>query len=232
MAALIHIETSTNVCSVALSQDSKICWNKENHEGQSHSVLLGMYVDELLNFTRESGISLDGVVVSCGPGSYTGLRIGVSTAKGLAYGLDIPLLSVNTLQIMANHMVKNIHVDDHTWLCPMIDARRMEVYTSFYDKNLHLVRNIQAEIIDENSYSDILKERKILCFGNGAEKCKKVLTHPNIEFIDHINPLAKDMVELAEKAFFNREFQDVAYFEPFYLKEFVATTPKNKVIGD
>jgi len=229
MAALIHIETSTNVCSVALSQDSKIGWNKENHEAQSHSVLLGKYVEELLDFVRTSGISLDGIVVSCGPGSYTGLRIGVSMAKGLAYGLDLPLLSVNTLQIMANHVTKNFHVDDNAWLCPMIDARRMEVYTSFYDKNLQLKRDIQAEIIDENSYSDLLKERKIVCFGNGAEKCKAVLNHPNIEFIDHISPLAKDMVELAEKAFLNKEFQDVAYFEPFYLKEFVATIPKNKL---
>ena len=125
MVTLIHIETSTNVCSVALSQGNKILWNRENHEGQSHSVLLGKYVDELLSFARTSGISLDGVAVSCGPGSYTGLRIGVSTAKGLAYGLDLPLLSVNTLQIMANHVVKNIRVDDGTWLCPMIDARRM-----------------------------------------------------------------------------------------------------------
>jgi len=229
MAALIHIETSTNVCSIALSQDSKIGWNKENHEGQSHSVLLGKYVEELLDFIRKSGISLDGIVVSCGPGSYTGLRIGVSMAKGLAYGLDLPLLSVNTLQVMANHVVKNFHVDDNILLCPMIDARRMEVYTSFYDKNLQLMRDIQAEIIDENTYSDLLKERKIVCFGNGAEKCKAVLNHPNIEFIDHISPLAKDMVELAEKAFLNKEFQDVAYFEPFYLKEFVATVPKNKI---
>ena len=230
MAALIHIETSTNVCSVALSQDNRILWNKENHKEQSHSVLLGKYMDELLNFVRTTGISLDGVVVSCGPGSYTGLRIGVSTAKGLAYGLDLPLLSVNTLQIMANHVVKKIYVDDNTRLCPMIDARRMEVYTSFYDKNLHLVRDIQAEIIDENSYSDLLKERRIVCFGNGAGKCKAVLNHPNIEFIDNISPLAKDMIELAGKAFLNREFQDIAYFEPFYLKEFVATTPRNKVI--
>ena len=230
MAVLIHLETSTNVCSVALSQDSKILWNKENHEGQSHSVLLGKYVEELLDFVRTSEISLDGIVVSSGPGSYTGLRIGVSMAKGLAYGLDLPLLSVNTLQIMANHVAKNFHVDDNVWLCPMIDARRMEVYTSFYDKNLHLMRDIQAEIIDKNTYSDLLKERKIVCFGNGAEKCKAILNHPNIEFIDYISPLAKDMIELGEKAFFSKEFQDVAYFEPFYLKEFVATTPKNKVI--
>ena len=229
MTSLIHIETSTSVCSVALSQDNNIAWNKEDYKGQSHSVMLGKYIDELLAFVRASGISLDGVVVSCGPGSYTGLRIGVSTAKGLAYGLDLPLLSVNTLQVMANHVVKNIDIDDNTWLCPMIDARRMEVYTSLYDKNLHLMCDIQAEIIDENTYSDILKDKKILCFGNGAEKCKKVLTHTNIEFIDNVNPLAKDMVELAEKAFSNKEFQDVAYFEPFYLKEFVATTPRNKI---
>jgi len=228
MTNLIHIETSTSVCSVALSQDDKIVWNKEDYEGQSHSVLLGKYAEELLAFVRSSGISPDGVAVSCGPGSYTGLRIGVSTAKGLAYGLDLPLLSVNTLQVMANNVVKNICVDDNILLCPMIDARRMEVYTSFYDKNLHLIRDIRAEIIDENSYSDILPERKIVCFGNGAEKCKKALNHPNIEFIDNINPLAKDMVEPALKAFLNREFQDVAYFEPFYLKEFVATVPKNK----
>jgi len=230
MATLIHIETSTSACSVAFSQGNRIIWNRENYDGQSHSVLLGKYIDELLTFIRMSEILPDGVVVSCGPGSYTGLRIGVSTAKGLAYGLDLPLLSVNTLQVMANHVVKNFNVNDNTWLCPMIDARRMEVYTSFYDKNLHQIRDIQAEIIDENSYSDIREERKICCFGNGAEKCKKVLNHPNIEFIDNISPLAKDMVELAEKAFFNKEFQDVAYFEPFYLKEFVTTTPKNKVI--
>jgi tRNA threonylcarbamoyladenosine biosynthesis protein TsaB len=227
---LIHIETSTNVCSVAISRDNRILWNRENHEGLSHSILLGKYVEESLDFARESGFSPDGVAVSCGPGSYTGLRIGVSTAKGVAYGLDLPLLSVNTLQVMANQVAKNIELDENTWLCPMIDARRMEVYTSFYDRNLRLTHDIQAEIIDENSFSEILKERKILCFGNGAEKCKKVLTHPDIEFIDGIHPFAKDMVELAEKAFLNREFQDVAYFEPFYLKEFVATTPKNKVI--
>ncbi len=229
MAALIHIETSTNVCSAALSQDGEILWNKENYDGQSHSVLLGKYIDELLNFARTSAIVPDGVVVSCGPGSYTGLRIGVSMAKGLAYGLSLPLLSVNTLQVMANQVVKDIDVDNDTWLCPMIDARRMEVYTSFYDKNLCPVRDIRAEIIDGDSFSDILKERKIICFGNGAEKCKNVLNHPNIEFTDNINPLARNMVELAEKAFSNNEFQDVAYFEPFYLKEFIATTPKEKL---
>lgn len=230
MVSLIHIETSTTVCSVALSQDNNIIWHKENYDGQSHSVLLGVYIDELLSYIRESGITPDGVAVSCGPGSYTGLRIGVSMAKGIAYGLDLPLISVGTLELLANHVIKNVEVDDDAWLCPMIDARRMEVYTSFFDKNRKPMREIRAEIIDENSFSDILEKRKIICFGNGAEKCKEILNHPNVRYIDAIDPLATDMVELAEKAFLNKDFQDVAYFEPFYLKEFVATTPKQLIV--
>jgi tRNA threonylcarbamoyladenosine biosynthesis protein TsaB len=230
MTTLLHIETSTTVCSAALSQNGKILWHKENYEGQSHSVLLARFIEEGLAFARQSGFSPDGVAVSCGPGSYTGLRIGVSTAKGIAYGLDIPLLAINTLQLIANQVVKKFILEENTLLCPMIDARRMEVYTAFYNKDLEPVGPIKAEIIDENTFSCVWNDRKIICFGNGVEKCKNILIHPNIRFIDHIHPLATDMPELAEKAFSNNEFQDVAYFEPFYLKEFIATTPKNKVL--
>jgi tRNA threonylcarbamoyladenosine biosynthesis protein TsaB len=230
MSTLLHIETSTGVCSVALSQNEKILWHKENYEGQSHSVLLAKFTEEALFFAREAGISLNGIVVSCGPGSYTGLRIGVSTAKGIAYGLDVPLLAVNTLELMASSVIKNVDIEADILLCPMIDARRMEVYTALYDNNLHMIRPVKAEIIDENSFSDILENKKILCFGNGAAKCKGILTHPNISFIEEIHPLASDMASLAEEAFRENKFQDIAYFEPFYLKEFIATTPKNKVL--
>ena len=227
---LILIETATEVCSVAFSQNDKIVWQKENYDGQSHSVLLGVYIDELFSFIRTAGYQPGGVAISRGPGSYTGLRIGTSMAKGIAFALDLPLLSVNTLQVMANHLLQKMDIDENTWLCPMIDARRMEVYTAFYDKNLQQTRPVQAEVIHENSFEAIVNERKIICFGNGAEKCKEILHHPPITFIDNIRPLAADMLGLAVKAFENKEFEDAAYFEPFYLKEFVATVPKNKVI--
>ena len=227
---LILIETATEVCSAAFSQNDKIVWHKENYDGQSHSVLLGVYIDEMFSFIRSSGYRPDGVVISRGPGSYTGLRIGTSMAKGIVFALELPLLSVNTLQVMASHLLQKMDIDENTWLCPMIDARRMEVYTAFYDKNLQQIRPVQAEIIHENSFEAIVNERKIICFGNGAEKCKEILTHPHITFIDNIRPLAADMLSLATKAFENKELEDAAYFEPFYLKEFVATVPKNKIL--
>ncbi|MBO7607510.1 MAG: tRNA (adenosine(37)-N6)-threonylcarbamoyltransferase complex dimerization subunit type 1 TsaB [Paludibacteraceae bacterium] len=229
MANIILIDTATEICSVALSIDGKVSWSKENFEGMTHSTLLAKFLQELTEHMRSSSIKADAVAVSCGPGSYTGLRIGVSTAKGLCFGANVPLLAINTLEVMAQgYISQHGKPGNDTWLCPMIDARRMEVYTALFDGELNLKREISADIIDENSYADILQEKKIICFGNGASKCKETLTHPNISFVDGIYPLASNMADLAEKCFAKKDFKDVAYFEPFYLKEFVATVSKNK----
>ena len=227
MCTLLTIETSTPVCSCTLSRDGDILMNKENYEGRSHASLLGLFVHEIMEYARERHIGLDAIAVSSGPGSYTGLRIGVSEAKGLSYGLDIPLIAIPTAYIMASMMKEK--ADEETLLCPMIDARRMEVYATFFDRSLNVIRETSADIVEESSYSDLLEERKIIFFGNGAEKCRTVITHPNALFFEDIHPLALGMVPLAEKAFADKAFVDVAYFEPFYLKEFVATVPRNKV---
>lgn len=229
MATIISIETSTNVCSAALSKDGVVIENKENFEGQSHAVLLGKYVQDLLEKAKSMNTTVDAIAVSCGPGSYTGLRIGVSTAKGLCYGLDIPLIAINTLKAMSNHVAKTMQMEPEAWLCPMIDARRMEVYTTFMNTSLEEQKPISADIIDENSYADILSEHKVYAFGNGAEKCRGTLENKNLTYIEGVVPLAKDMVSLAEEAYEAKRFEDVAYFEPFYLKEFVATQSQKKM---
>jgi len=230
MSCILHIETATEVCSVAVSLKSEIIFEKEEIKGPSHAVLLGQFVDEAIKYLNSKNIKLDAVAVSCGPGSYTGLRIGVSEAKGLCYGLNIPLIAINTLKIMGYGILQGENIDNNTLLCPMIDARRMEVYDVLYNNKLEEIKSISADIIDENSFSEYLKENKILFFGNGAEKCKSVLKHQNAIFIDNIYPKASNMIKLAEDTYSYKEFADIAYFEPFYLKEFVATIPKNKVL--
>ena len=232
MPYILNIETATEVCSVAVSNENQVIFYKEETKGPSHAVLLGQFVNEAVEELREANIRLDAVAVSCGPGSYTGLRIGVSEAKGLCYGLNIPLIAINTLKIMAHGVLKQNNTDKDTLLCPMIDARRMEVYDTLYNNSLQELRPVSADIIDENSFSEFLPNKQVVFFGNGAEKCKTVLNHPNAHFLDGIYPKATDMVELAEESFVKKDFVDVAYFEPFYLKEFVATTPKNKVLSD
>ena len=228
MSILLHIETSTPVCSCALSRDGEILVYKESFQVQSHASLLGVFVEEIMQYVRSQKFSLDAVVVSSGPGSYTGLRIGVSQAKGLSYGLNIPLIALPTHKIMASMMKDK--VEKEALLCPMIDARRMEVYATFFDTSMHVIRATSADIVDENSYRDLLDKHPVVFFGNGAEKCKNILTHPNARFVPDIHPLASGMVALAEKDFDEKEFVNVAYFEPFYLKEFVATVAKNKVL--
>lgn len=229
MCTLLAIETSTPVCSCVLSCDGKILINKENYEGRSHASLVGLFVHEIMEHVRKQDILLDAIAISSGPGSYTGLRIGVSEAKGLSYGLGIPMIAIPTARIMASMMREK--VDEGMLLCPMIDARRMEVYATFFDRSLHVVRETSADIVDGNSYKALLEKQRILFFGNGAEKCRSVITHPNALFVDDVHPLASEMVSLAEEAFAGKTFVDVAYFEPFYLKEFVATIPKNKIIN-
>lgn len=226
MSCILHIETSTDVCSVAVSQDGASIFSKEDFNGPSHAVTLGVFVDEALSFADSHAIPVDAVAVSCGPGSYTGLRIGVSMAKGICYGRNIPLIGLPTPEVMCVPILLFHDLPEDALLCPMIDARRMEVYAAVYDRSLKAQRAISADIIDENSYAGFLAEHPVCFFGNGAEKCRSKLTHPNAHFIENINPLAKWMFPLAEKEMARENFKDVAYFEPFYLKEFVTSVPK------
>lgn len=226
MSCILHIETSTAVCSVAISEDSHVIFSQEDFNGPSHAVSLGVFVDEALSFIDSRAIVLDAVAVSCGPGSYTGLRIGVSMAKGICYGRNIPLIGIPTLEVLSVPVLLFHDLPEDALICPMIDARRMEVYAAIYDRALKVKRPISADIVDENSYMEFLNEQPVYFFGNGAAKCKEKITHPNAHFIDDIHPLAKLMSPLAEKAFINGDFKDVAYFEPFYLKEFLVTKPK------
>ena len=198
----------------------------------SHASSLGGYVQDALSVAKSHRLAIDAVAVSRGPGSYTGLRIGVSEAKGLCFGLDVPLIAVDTLAVMACAVMFKKDIDEDALLCPMIDARRMEVYSAVYDRALNQVKPVSAEIIDENSYADILTRKPVIFFGNGAGKCRDVITGDNARYIDGICPLAADMLALSEMAFRNSRFENVAYFEPFYLKEFVATKPKNKVLSN
>lgn len=225
---ILHIETSTNVCSVALSEKTQCLFSKSNADGMNHAALLSVFIAEALEILKVNGKKLDCVAVSSGPGSYTGLRIGVSTAKGLCYGLDIPLIAVSTLEVLTVQALSAVKNKENALFCPMIDARRMEVYAAFYNENGEMKREISADIITSDSYAEILALQPVYFFGNGAEKCKSTLTHPNARFIDNLIPLAENMIYLAEKAYVESKFVDTAYFEPFYLKEFQTTTPKVK----
>lgn len=241
MALILNLETATEVCSVALAKNGKLLSVRETAGGYTHSENLTVFIDEVI---REAGASLndlDAVSVSKGPGSYTGLRIGVSTAKGLCFALEKPLLAVNTLLSLANNfLTSNLKpqtlpanaLGKQQWqagsnlLCPMLDARRMEVYCAVYDSKLNEIEPTAAVIIEKNSFEDILKTNKIYFFGNGAAKCKAILQHPNAIFVDNIYPSATAMISLSEKLFAEKKFEDTAYFEPFYLKDFVAGKAK------
>lgn len=229
MSCILHIETSTTVCSVSVSEDGLSIFSKEDHNGPSHAVVLGVFVDEALSFVDSHAMVLNAVAVSCGPGSYTGLRIGVSMAKGICYGRNLPLIGIPTLEILCTPVLLYHEIPDDALLCPMIDARRMEVYAAIYDRALNPVRPISADIVDENSYLNFLDKQPVYFFGDGALKCREKISHPNAHFIENIEPLAKMMFPLAEKAVANQDFKDVAYFEPFYLKEFVASKPKKLI---
>ena len=225
MSIILSIETATQVCSVALHKDNKLIGAKELLEDRSHSENLAVMIKDLLSLTGISVNDLSAVAVSKGPGSYTGLRIGVSTAKGLCYGLNIPLISVNSLLSMAYEVQgKNIHQYD---LCPMLDARRMEVYCLITDYNLKIKRNTQALIIDESSFEAELSNASELFFGNGMAKCRKILEkHNNAHFIVNIYPKAANIGYLACEKYEIKDFENTETFEPFYLKDFIATIPK------
>ena len=242
MPVILHIETATDLCSVAVSQDTAIIFQTDNlpkegdepkqEKGTNHASILGTMVDEALSFTDNHAIPFDGVAVSAGPGSYTGLRIGVSMAKGVAYGRNLKLISVPTLEVQCVPVLL-VHDDlpEDALLCPMLDARRMEVYTALYTRALKTVLSIQPMVIDEHAFTEQLNEHPIYFFGNGAEKCKAVIQHPNAHFFDGVPLLAKYMSPLAEKKFLREEFEDVAYFVPNYLKEFRTTQAKNPLQG-
>lgn len=227
MPCILHIETSTKVCSVALSEDGKLLYHHEDFDGPGHSETSGVYVDEALSFANSHAIPVDAVAVSMGPGSYTGLRIGVSLAKGVCYGRALPLIAVPTLKVLCVPvLLGKEELPEDALLVPMIDARRMEVYSAVYDRSLKEVRPIQADVVTSETYQEYLNRGPVYFFGNGAQKCQAVIQHPNARFIEGIHPLAKNMFPLAERSMHLKEFQDVAYFEPFYLKEFVAIKSK------
>jgi tRNA threonylcarbamoyladenosine biosynthesis protein TsaB len=236
MALILNLDTSTQICSVALALDGELLSLKESHEDKSHASLLAVFITNLLEENTKSISDLDAIAVSKGPGSYTGLRIGVSTAKGLAYASGIRLISVDTLSSMATGVILGnqlegeiLREDKSLCLCPMIDARRMEVYTAVFQPSGEMIEPITAKIIQEDSFKDILKQSRVVFFGNGAAKCRDIIQHSNAIFLDGIETSASYMVSLAESAWQQKSFEDVAYFEPFYLKDFVATIPKNKV---
>ena len=232
MALILNIETSTSACSVALAEGEKVIFGKESFDGPSHAALLGVYVEEALGMVKAEGLKLDAVAVSSGPGSYTGLRIGVSVAKGLCFGYGIPLIGIRTLDLLAATAIQANDPATDCLYCAMLDARRMEVYAAIYDTKLRCMRNAVADIVTSDTYNTYLEDGKVCFFGNGAAKCKNVISSPNACFIEDIYPLAKNMAALSANAFTEGRFEDVAYFEPFYLKEFQATIAKNKVLNE
>lgn len=235
MAKILLLETATETCSAAIADNGDIVICRESSDGYNHSEKLTVFIEEMFS---ESGLvpgQMDAICISRGPGSYTGLRIGVSAAKGFCYALDRPLIAVGTLHASAHHLSLNPEEYDagitpDTLLCPMLDARRMEVYTALYDSKGNPIREISAKIIDNHSFTEELETHIIWFFGNGAEKCKTAIQHPNARFIPGFQASARFMSPLAESSFEQKKFEDVAYFEPFYLKDFIATIPRNKII--
>ena len=231
MSLILNIDSSTTVCSASISQNGKLIALKEEDGSYVHAEKLGVFVLELFELSGYSLNQIDAVAVSKGPGSYTGLRIGVSLAKGLCYGLNRPLIGVETLKSMAIGAVKK-HYDKDAYYLPMIDARRMEVYAAIYNSEMETVRKVDADIIHEESYKEFSANKKVIYFGNGAAKCKlNFQDNPNMIYLDGIQTSSSYLSELSFALYQNNEFEDVAYFEPYYLKDFVAGKKKlNKSI--
>ena len=231
MGKILSIETSTDVCSVAIAEDGIVIAKQELFQPNSHSTHLTLLIQELF---KTEGVSpmeeLNAVAVSAGPGSYTGLRIGVSVAKGICYALNLPLISIDTLKILTQAAIitQDNNNTEELLYCPMLDARRMEVYTALHSSSFNILEETNAKIIDSDSFSEQLEKNMILFFGNGAAKCKNDISNENALFLDGIVPLAANMSILAEQKFANSNFEDLAYFEPFYLKSFIATISKKK----
>ncbi|MDT8401299.1 MAG: tRNA (adenosine(37)-N6)-threonylcarbamoyltransferase complex dimerization subunit type 1 TsaB [Bacteroidales bacterium] len=224
---ILCIETATPVCSVALCHSGNLMDREESSNDKSHASHLTVFIERILKRSGMEARDLDAVAVSKGPGSYTGLRIGVSAAKGLAYGAGIPLIAVATTELMYHGAKKE---GDYDYFCPMIDARRMEVYTAVYDKKGKVISGISAELISGESFAEILNRGKMLFFGSGAAKCRGIIKHPSAFFDLRFRISAEYMCLPAQKAFDNKKFEDVAYFEPFYLKDFIATIPRKNIL--
>jgi len=225
MSLILQIETATTVCSVALAEEGNILAYKEVEQRNIHAEAITVFIDELFQTTSKQYKDLYAVAVSCGPGSYTGLRIGISVAKGLCFALDKPLIAIETLEAMTDGMIAQHTLDDdrNVLLCPMIDARRMEVFTAVFDSNGNRVKNTSAEIIDGNSFSDLLNDNKMIFFGDGAEKCREVLgSKVNVQIISGFQNSARYLTKKAAEKYLAGNFVDVAYFEPYYLKDFIA----------
>nr|WP_299031384.1 tRNA (adenosine(37)-N6)-threonylcarbamoyltransferase complex dimerization subunit type 1 TsaB [uncultured Tenacibaculum sp.] len=224
MATILNIETATKNCSVSIAKDGVTLALQELNDGNySHAEKLHPFIQQVLEEAKISFNDIDAVAVSKGPGSYTGLRIGVSAAKGLCFAFDKPLISIETLYSLAHKATV-----DNGVIVPMLDARRMEVYAAVYDSNYKRLREIKAEVIDENSFQEYLSEGKVYFLGDGAEKCKEVITHEHAVFIDGKHPSAKEMAQLGYDKYKKNDIEDVAYFEPFYLKDFVVTPEKKR----
>jgi len=235
MSYIINLESSTESCSVSLSQKGELIDFKENTDGRNHAKLIAVYIQDLMMKNHITYKQLDAIAVSKGPGSYTGLRIGVSIAKGLCYAQGIPLIAISSLQAMSdyvriNRSNYNLPVNEKLLFTPMIDARRMEVYTASYDINNKNIKPVCAKILDKNSFKKDLEKHPIAFLGNGSEKAKKVITHPNAFFVPNIICSSKFMNNLSYRAFIDKDFVDIAYFEPFYLKNFIAGISKKNIL--
>lgn len=229
MANILHIETSTEICSVALSSDGQCLTEEVDLDGPSHAQVLAGFVREVVSFADSHALPLDAVAVSSGPGSYTGLRIGLSTAKGLCYGRNLKLLSVPTLQLLCTPVLLGEDLPEDAVLCPMLDARRMEVYTAVYDRALRPLEDVHAQVVEAGTLDRWIGERPVYFFGGGADKCRSLLEERGAHFVGGIRPLARNMFPLAEMALLRGRCEDVAYFVPNYLKDFVPGRAKSLV---
>lgn len=221
---ILNIETSTTCCSAAITIDGKPVASVEQLANANHASQLPVFIQQLLHEANVNDWHLDAVALSQGPGSYTGLRIGASTAKGICYGLNIPLIPVDTLQVLCASVPSGM-LPDNALLCPMLDARRMEVYTALYQQQgtqLSTISEVQAMIIDADAFAQTLAQQPVYFFGNGAAKCQSVIMHPYAHFVDNVVPQAQCMGLLAEMQPNSLDVKQMAYYEPFYLKEFVA----------
>lgn len=234
MCKILNIETATDVCSVSISEGNEIVAVKETSEGRSHAISLAVFIRDIFDQTGLTPQDLDAVAVSMGPGSFTGLRIGVSTAKGICYGADIPLIAINSLEIMCSGLIDSLEakgemLTENTLFAPMIDARRMEVYTAFFDKNRNYVKESHALIVDADTFDIMAKDQKLYLFGSGADKFTETLTTPNLQIQTGFKLSSSFMAKIADLKYKSKSFEDMAYFEPYYLKDFITTTSKKKL---
>jgi len=232
---ILCLETATNICSVALCDRTGIIALKESKEQKSHAALLTVFIDDILRENHIRARELEAIAISKGPGSYTGLRIGVSVAKGIAYAASVPLIGIDTTLSMfwgiKQSGKRNREADKNTLFCPMLDARRMEVYYAIYDNMGTLIKSIAAEIIKEDSFISVPESHEIVFFGDGAAKCREIINHPKALFENDFRISASHMHIPAFQHFETHDFEDVAYFEPFYLKDFITSKPRKNILG-